>query len=213
MIHTESSEHYGAACKAEVTKNFFWREHMDQNFAQMIMTNREYRDRFIANPTAMLVEAGLPELKGKKIIAHENTGTNIYFTLIPKGVQLNTSAIDERFVRIQEKAWEDTNFKTQLLTNTRETLTKNFGDLPEHMTIGIYENTADTVHLVLPRFEDASEELNDNDLEMVSGGKGSPSIPSTPTLPYFLRPVTPGSPDTSVRPAAPNISVPHFIGW
>ena len=72
---------------------------------------------------------------------------------------------------ISKNAAEDSSYRESLIANPRGILEKHLGqELPEWMNVKIVEETADTVYLVAPHVP--SEELSDEDLEMVAGGKG-----------------------------------------
>jgi hypothetical protein len=146
---------------------------MDQNFFQKLVTDRTFRTEFMASPSKFLASGGFADFEGKSIIVHENNATTMHFSLLPKGSDASAiENMDPKFVRIQEKAWADDDFKAELLNNTRTTVMEFFGSIPENLTIMIHENTKDTVHLVLPALAAETDELNDDDLEMIAGGKG-----------------------------------------
>jgi hypothetical protein len=76
---------------------------------------------------------------------------------------------------IVQKAWEDTQFKNDLMTNPIETIEKFTGNkvnLPAGQTLVVKDQTDDSiVYLNIPRKVTIDElELTDEQLEMVSGG-------------------------------------------
>ena len=76
---------------------------------------------------------------------------------------------------IIKKAWEDDNFRQELLANPKATLTKMFNiDFPEELKFEIHEESPLKMHLVLPvkTGMGGNAELSDDDLEAVSGGTG-----------------------------------------
>ncbi|PKK89697.1 MAG: hypothetical protein CVV64_12900 [Candidatus Wallbacteria bacterium HGW-Wallbacteria-1] len=148
---------------------------MDQNLFKKLTTDRTFRTEFMASPTQMLISAGFADFEGKSVIVHENSATTMHFSLLPKGSDASSiENMDTKFVKIQEKVWADLEFKANLLEDTRNTLMEFFGSIPESLTIKIHENTKDAIHLVLPAFPSDTDELNDDDLEMIAGGKGTP---------------------------------------
>ncbi len=76
---------------------------------------------------------------------------------------------------IVQKAWDDTQFKNNLLTNPIETIEKFTGNkvnLAEGQTLVVKDQTDESiVYLNIPRKVDIDElELTDEQLEMVAGG-------------------------------------------
>lgn len=82
--------------------------------------------------------------------------------------------IPEAIQQVLQKAWADAAFKQQLLANPREALAAMGVDLTglEGVTLKVVENTADTVHLVLPPPPRTEGELSDEQLDGVAGGVG-----------------------------------------
>jgi len=74
--------------------------------------------------------------------------------------------------QIMERAARDPNFRERLKSNPRETISHELGiSIPADLTIEIVEDTASTVHLVLPpATANPREELSEGDLEGVAGG-------------------------------------------
>ena len=71
--------------------------------------------------------------------------------------------------KLLEKAAEDTEFRTKLLTDPRAALQEGLGiQVPADFNVVIHEDDARTAHLVLP----ASAELTDPQLERATGGAG-----------------------------------------
>ncbi len=72
---------------------------------------------------------------------------------------------------ISEKAANDAVYREALLNDPRSLLAKHLGrELPEWLRVQVVEERADTIYLIAPHVP--SEELADEDLEMVAGGKG-----------------------------------------
>ncbi|PKK88464.1 MAG: hypothetical protein CVV64_18615 [Candidatus Wallbacteria bacterium HGW-Wallbacteria-1] len=146
---------------------------MQQNFFTSLMTDAALRNRFKAEPNKVLAEFSIPGFEGRNVIVHENNATTMNFTLLPRDSKIDESKIDPRFMKIQKMAWENAEFVEKLMSDTRNTLMEFFGSIPENMTVNIFRNTGDTQHVIIPAAPNASEELSDDDLEMVAGGKGS----------------------------------------
>jgi nitrile hydratase len=75
---------------------------------------------------------------------------------------------------IIEAAWKDPAFKERLLKDPRAALKQMHLDLPADLNVQVHEETAKTVHLVLPQ-DPSRTELSDEELEAVAGGGGSDS--------------------------------------
>ena len=69
-----------------------------------------------------------------------------------------------------EKASSDSEFRTRLLDNPRNTIEEEFGvTLPEGFSIKVHEQSSTETHLVLP----PDPRLSIDDLNLVSGGGGA----------------------------------------
>lgn len=82
--------------------------------------------------------------------------------------------------RIIEKAMDDIDFRSRLLSDPHKALEEEFNLLiPQDKCLKVVENAADTEYLVLP----ASPELDDVELSNVSGGggRGESGTGSTPS--------------------------------
>lgn len=68
------------------------------------------------------------------------------------------------------KAWQDANFKKQLMANPKGVLEKEFGiKFPANLQIEVREESASKLYLVLPP-KPSSGELSEDQLEGVAGG-------------------------------------------
>ena len=68
-------------------------------------------------------------------------------------------------------ASENPEYRKALVKDPKSIVAKQFAmDIPENVTLKVIEDTADTVHIVLPHVVEADEELSDADLEAVAGG-------------------------------------------
>jgi len=75
---------------------------------------------------------------------------------------------------ISQFAAQDPAYRKMLLENPKEVLAKQMGqELPDGITVKVVEESADTIYLVAPYVAPAAgDELSDDDLEKVAGGKG-----------------------------------------
>ncbi len=81
------------------------------------------------------------------------------------------------YAEIVQKAWEDTEFKKELLVNPIEVIEKLIGkklNLPKGKTVVVLDQTDEsTVYINIPQKPNLNDiELNEEQLEAVSGGKG-----------------------------------------
>ncbi|WP_414581506.1 NHLP leader peptide family RiPP precursor [Scytonema sp. PCC 10023] len=77
------------------------------------------------------------------------------------------------------KAWKDEAFKQELIENTKAVYERELGQqLPENLKIRVMEETSDTLYLTLPKTPQVSEELSEEALEAVAGGRGHVVTPS-----------------------------------
>lgn len=101
------------------------------------------------------------------------------------------------YAEIVQKAWEDDEFKKELVANPIEAIEKFTGgklNLPEGKTIVVRDQTAeDTVYINIPQKREVDAELNEEQLEAVAGGNAiwppkdwpfpggtGPTFPETP---------------------------------
>lgn len=71
------------------------------------------------------------------------------------------------------KAWKDEGFREELKRDPKAVLEREMGvRLPEHVNVQVHEETADTIHVVLPAHPNqaAQMQLSDEELEAVAGG-------------------------------------------
>lgn len=70
--------------------------------------------------------------------------------------------------KLIKKAWADSDFKKQLLSNPKAAIEKEVGKaLPENVVVKAVEETANTIYIKIPR---NPEELSDSELDNVAGG-------------------------------------------
>ena len=78
---------------------------------------------------------------------------------------------DQIAAAIAEKAWKDEAFHKEILANPAKLYEQHFGEpLPPGMTLKVLEDTATTVHFVLPAKPANAATLSDAELEQVAGG-------------------------------------------
>lgn len=74
-----------------------------------------------------------------------------------------------------KQASENEKYRQMLLADPKGTLQKQLGltPLPEGLEVEVLEESANKVYIVLPHSVSEGDELADEDLEQVAGGKGN----------------------------------------
>ena len=154
-----------------------------ERYARVVATAWEdpaFKQRLVADPRAVLHEHGLPVPTGQAVRVVENTADTAYLVVPAKP---NEERSGERLIRVAEEQQEpaaklvraliqasrDEAFKKRLLANPATTLAEHGVSVPDGKTIWVVENTAETVHMVLPA-KPTKGELSDEQLDQVSGG-------------------------------------------
>lgn len=90
---------------------------------------------------------------------------------------MKTKEREELLSMVIEKAWEDATFKQELISNPTEAIEKLTGvkmNIPKDKTIVVRDQTdSSTVYINIPQKHTSDDvELNEEQLELVSGGVG-----------------------------------------
>ena len=139
-----------------------------------------FKQRLLGNPQAVLQEHGLVVPAGKAVRVVEDTAETVHLVL-PAKLAGELSA--ERLARgagqgqeparqmgqVLARAWQDEPFKQRLVADPRAVLREQGIVVPSGQAVRVVENTAETVHLVLPP-KPADGELSDEQLDQVAGG-------------------------------------------
>lgn len=139
---------------------------------ERLWADREFKNNFIANPKFALAEMGLHISDTITVEVHEDNLKlkNLVLPLEPTLQNTNSAKSEYGFNAVIQKAWQDEDFKTQLLQNPKTAIKKIIGsDLPDNLKICVYEDTQNIKHLVIP-VNASNEELDESDLMLVAGG-------------------------------------------
>jgi len=139
-----------------------------------------FKKRLVADPRGVLQEHGVTLPAGKAVRVVEDTAETVHLVLPTKPAgelsdeQLPTRAGEaqgraRKAGQLLIKAWEDPAFKQRLVADPRGVLQEHGLPLPAGKAVRVVEDTAGTVHLVLPP-KPADGELSDEQLEQVAGG-------------------------------------------
>src|SRR5262249_38414338 len=99
---------------------------------------------------------------------HEDTLSVKNFVL-PEKIEGNLPASQDPLIKLVEKAMKDPAFKAKLMSNPKATARDMGVSIPDAIDVRVFQNSADTVHLILPA-NPKDAELSDADLEAVAGG-------------------------------------------
>jgi predicted ATPase len=90
--------------------------------------------------------------------------------MINKKIKGGTKSMTRQEVeeRLIKKAWADSEFKKQLLSDPKSAIEKEIGQsLPENFVVKALEETSNTAYIRIPR---NPEELSDSEMDNVAGG-------------------------------------------
>lgn len=136
---------------------------------ELAVRDPDFYAKLIANPTETSKAAGLVIRDGEHVRIYEQRQNEMHLFLWRR---TNIPQLNE----ILEKANQSSEFKNQLLENPRKILEEKLGmPFPGTATIRVHDEP-NVVPIIIP-FEMADGELDDAELEMVSGG----------TIEHFLR--------------------------
>ncbi|WP_019503716.1 NHLP leader peptide family RiPP precursor [Pleurocapsa sp. PCC 7319] len=143
-----------------------------QQVSEQLLIDKNFQERFLSAPKSVLNEMGINIPDSVQVEVHEDTA-RIKNIVIPESLleEDESTASNPLYRQIVIKACEDQNFKTQLMQNPKVAIALLTGEsVPEDLEIRVYKNTSILMHLVI-YLEGANEELSEQELETVAGGK------------------------------------------
>ena len=155
-----------------------------EEYAQVVTKTWQdegFKRRLVADPRAVLQEYGIAVPDGQAVRVVENTAETVYVALPTKPAgalsdgQLARLAGEgqgatRKVGQLLLKVWQDPKFKLRLVADPRAVLQEEGLPVPAGKAVRVVEDTAETMHLVLPRKPAEKEELTDEQLEQVAGG-------------------------------------------
>jgi hypothetical protein len=144
-----------------------------QTMTDKALNDHKFRALARKDARAALESLGVKVPAGVQVRVFENSPKAMHVVLPPK-TDMKGSTIDPNVLKVFEKAWADEGFKKKLLANPADAIKNATGaQVPKTVSLTVHENGKNEFNLVLPYVPASSGELNDDDLELVAGGKGS----------------------------------------
>jgi len=164
----------------------------DQNIrlAQAIahaLTDAEFKNALIADPAKALQSRGITYPAGHQFVVHQEDLTHKFVAVphepIPEAQRL--TVLPRNPTAYQMAVWAITEIQSggplsaTLLENPVNVLRNQGANIPQSVHVSLVRNTESTTHIVIPyqgTKELAGEELNDEMLDQVAGGKKKSSV-------------------------------------
>jgi hypothetical protein len=151
------------------------------------LTNADFKKALIADPAKALASQGLTFPAGHSFVLHQEDLTHKVVAVphnpIPEAQRL--TVLPRNPTAYQMALWAITEIQSNgplaatLLQNPVNVLRNQGAHIPQSLHVSVVRNTESTTHIVLPyqgTKELAGEELNDEMLDQVAGGKKKSSV-------------------------------------
>jgi hypothetical protein len=149
-----------------------------ESLLEKASADENFKQQFISNPKPILAEMSYELPEEVRVEVHENTLNAKHYLLPPKSSSggANLSSLAPEFRTVAQRAWENADFKAQLLTDPKSAFMTITGErISDSISINVYEDSPNIKHLVFevrPAPDHVNEELTDEALEAVVGGCG-----------------------------------------
>lgn len=136
-------------------------------FIEKLWDNPEDAKKFEDNPKQFLIDNGEPVSDDVQVYAHIDTASDRSFVLPADKSEIPEDENDA--LSVVRKAMDDPTFKAKLKEQPKAAFAEEGLQIPEDMSVTVFENTPSQLHIVLP-VDPATTELSDADLENIPGG-------------------------------------------
>ncbi len=145
-----------------------------QDLFRVVWSDAEFKQEFLANPTATLSQAGVTIPEGVELTVLEESDNNIFFVIPGAEAAAEIEDDGDLIARLIAKAATDDALRSEMLADPKAVILRETGlVIPEEANVSVFQQTKDHVYFVLPRpaqTEDTDRELSAAELESVAAG-------------------------------------------
>lgn len=142
-----------------------------EEIIQRTWTDEALKSKLMSDPKSVFAELGQEIGDDITLEVHDDSSDTMHYVLLDKS-QIGSFDLDSDPIigKITKRAFEDSEFKSKLLSDANSAIQEVLGKEPQGKVM-VHENTANHIHLILPTNPNTTGELSDADLSMVAGGK------------------------------------------